>query len=702
MVYVTTGTVVNKNESKNKTPLVTGATNAPKSPSLGYGGSNYATANTSGRQSITSNQAKIKNDDSYRQSEIARTLATITNRQNQGLDTSAQQKYLNVNLGYQSAMGQAAANTQAQPAAQNNFAIPGSRTEQTLGSINDWINKQGQFQFEMPDSFTYDPSTDPAYQSQLAEAKKNVVNQQADTNAGLRATGQGKSSWSETVANQIGTSAMESIANNLVPQLMQQAYQRYSDEANRNLQVQQMNYGVGQDAIGNLGSLYGLQNQEYFQNPLAEAQVTGNYLPTAARDAINNLLSLKQQAETKGISAEERSNLSKQADFIRSQLTSMGIDASQYGADVNYNTASQAQAGIRTLAGQQTDLASRQANLDAALQYANLTGRLMTPQTDWTGYARQATNPETPLTMAGQQQQFDQGQQAWNNEFTLEQFAYQKARDAIGDQQWQMQFDENVRQYGLNYAMEDLAQRNQMAYQQAQIAISQDENARAWLAYGDGMNQTTSPSYSGVTANQAYESIYDQFVDEKTGKIPSNASTKNSIYQQVMSMGLPDGQDTQVMTMLGLTQSDISKYDKQYGVSSGNSNSSTTFTSPSGGAYSNYFKAEKDSKANPKNYATASSAVSRALSTLGKPAEWLAPTLELVARESSFNPNAKNPKSSAAGLFQFLDATRKNYGGSSVDWSDPYQQALKGLQYIEDRYGNPVKALQFWDKNNWY
>ncbi|WP_339297561.1 hypothetical protein MKY92_21645 [Paenibacillus sp. FSL R5-0623] len=49
---------------------------------------------------------------------------------------------------------------------------------------------------------------------------------------------------------------MESIANNLVPQLMQQAYQRYNDDANRDLQVQQMNYGVGQDTIGNLGNLY--------------------------------------------------------------------------------------------------------------------------------------------------------------------------------------------------------------------------------------------------------------------------------------------------------------------------------------------------------------------------------------------------------------------------------------------------------------
>uniref|UniRef100_UPI00406CEE28 lytic transglycosylase domain-containing protein n=1 Tax=Paenibacillus sp. FSL L8-0436 TaxID=2954686 RepID=UPI00406CEE28 len=94
--------------------------------------------------------------------------------------------------------------------------------------------------------------------------------------------------------------------------------------------------------------------------------------------------------------------------------------------------------------------------------------------------------------------------------------------------------------------------------------------------------------------------------------------------------------------------------------------------------------------------------MSQSLKAAGKPAEWQKPLEELVARESSFNPNAKNPKSTAAGLYQFLNGTRKNYGGNSVDWSDPNQQARKGLQYVIDRYGDPYKALQFWDKNKWY
>lgn len=73
-----------------------------------------------------------------------------------------------------------------------------------------------------------------------------------------------------------------------------------------------------------------------------------------------------------------------------------------------------------------------------------------------------------------------------------------------------------------------------------------------------------------------------------------------------------------------------------------------------------------------------------------------------MSRESSLNPNAKNPKSSAAGYFQFLDATRKNYGGNKVNWNDPNVQVNAGLQYIIDRYGTPEDALAFWDKNKWY
>lgn len=73
---------------------------------------------------------------------------------------------------------------------------------------------------------------------------------------------------------------------------------------------------------------------------------------------------------------------------------------------------------------------------------------------------------------------------------------------------------------------------------------------------------------------------------------------------------------------------------------------------------------------------------------------------ELVMRESSWNPKADNPTSTAYGLFQFLDSTRENYG-LGLD-ANARKQIIAGLQYIADRYGSPKKALRFHTRNNWY
>lgn len=71
----------------------------------------------------------------------------------------------------------------------------------------------------------------------------------------------------------------------------------------------------------------------------------------------------------------------------------------------------------------------------------------------------------------------------------------------------------------------------------------------------------------------------------------------------------------------------------------------------------------------------------------------------LVSHESSWNPNAQNPTSSAYGLFQFLDGTWKGYGPKT---SDPAKQAEYGMQYIKERYGSPEGAKAFWEGHHWY
>lgn len=76
---------------------------------------------------------------------------------------------------------------------------------------------------------------------------------------------------------------------------------------------------------------------------------------------------------------------------------------------------------------------------------------------------------------------------------------------------------------------------------------------------------------------------------------------------------------------------------------------------------------------------------------------------QIVSRESSFNPNAKNPKSTAYGYGQFLRDTRNQYEAKTgLSYNDPASQLVMMGQYIKDRYGTPQNALAFWNANHWY
>ncbi|MNW56787.1 hypothetical protein D3C74_345290 [compost metagenome] len=264
------------------------------------------------------------------------------------------------------------------------------------------------------------------------------------------------------------------------------------------------------------------EDQRGIDNTNTRAGLTG-YLPGGeqAQNLVNQLLSLKQQAEAPGITAAERTKLSNQANGIRAMLNDMGVDASQYGSNVNYNTASQVTPNIRTLAGQQLDL-SRQG-------------------------------------------------QAFDQRFTQEQFAYQKARDAISDQQWRAQFDEAVRQNGLSYGLQLLQENNQQAYRQAQMALAQDDNARAWAQIDYEMSQPASTGNSGgLTANQVLSSMRSIYEDPTTGKLPTDSAQREQIFLSVVDMGLSDVETNQVLGALGITKQEINSLTKKYGGSSGN------------------------------------------------------------------------------------------------------------------------------------
>lgn len=72
----------------------------------------------------------------------------------------------------------------------------------------------------------------------------------------------------------------------------------------------------------------------------------------------------------------------------------------------------------------------------------------------------------------------------------------------------------------------------------------------------------------------------------------------------------------------------------------------------------------------------------------------------LISHESSWNPNAQNPNSTAFGLFQFLDSTWGTVGGRKT--ADPGLQAEYGIKYIQQRYGDPMGAWNYWQQKGWY
>ena len=75
--------------------------------------------------------------------------------------------------------------------------------------------------------------------------------------------------------------------------------------------------------------------------------------------------------------------------------------------------------------------------------------------------------------------------------------------------------------------------------------------------------------------------------------------------------------------------------------------------------------------------------------------------VKLVEKESSWNPNAVNKSSGAAGLFQALPASKMASEGS--DYMTNYKTQVKwGLKYIKNRYGTPSNAWSFWQNHKWY
>jgi soluble lytic murein transglycosylase-like protein len=78
--------------------------------------------------------------------------------------------------------------------------------------------------------------------------------------------------------------------------------------------------------------------------------------------------------------------------------------------------------------------------------------------------------------------------------------------------------------------------------------------------------------------------------------------------------------------------------------------------------------------------------------------------MALIEKESAWNPNAKNPKSTAAGLGQLIAGTARDMGVQNV--YDPYQNLEGSAKYLEHlvglHHGNYARALASYGEGGSY
>jgi septal ring factor EnvC (AmiA/AmiB activator) len=74
----------------------------------------------------------------------------------------------------------------------------------------------------------------------------------------------------------------------------------------------------------------------------------------------------------------------------------------------------------------------------------------------------------------------------------------------------------------------------------------------------------------------------------------------------------------------------------------------------------------------------------------------------IIMRESSGDPTADNPTSTAFGLGQLLLGNRILYLGRHYATTDCGRQLWAFRAYVRDRYGTAARAKAFWQANGWY
>lgn len=307
---------------------------------------------------------KYLQDQGYGDSDIGFNNGNVTLKgQNLISATPQAQTDLSQGLYKDSAYASSGALKNALAGYQNTYGAPKLDNTNKMNNLNNSLYNNTTakpFEFKQQQSpFSYDPNSDQAYQAALRSAQSNIKTGQNNTLANLLAHGQGNSSYAASAAQQIANKEMGNVSNNILPQLIQQAYQRYQDQNNNDYRNQAANYGVGQDQFKNQSALSnyfnGLGQQEidnqYKNNALAETIKQNNWV--AYKDSVGMTGDLGTGAKLDySLLGDITGNLSLPGQQFQNNVKQQGIENTRADKQLNASLANMSSDNARAAAAE--------------------------------------------------------------------------------------------------------------------------------------------------------------------------------------------------------------------------------------------------------------------------------------------------------------------------------------------------------------
>jgi hypothetical protein len=163
--------------------------------------------------------------------------------------------------------------------------------------------------------------------------------------------------------------------------------------------------------------------------------------------------------------------------------------------------------------------------------------------------------PQVFSTLDARNQQFNQDMAQQELQLRQQQMEYQAARDAIADQRWKAEFDEDVRRWGLQYALNRQVQLGNLdisRYNAATSRMNAETNRldadRRYTQYLDSLNQPQ----SNVDAFDYVNQLNSMFLTTDSLSGNKVVSDPAALRRAILSLNLPDSETDKLLSYYGL------------------------------------------------------------------------------------------------------------------------------------------------------